>query len=180
MGDAERALCRLMEKMPDIHFDIVTAMHSPEANGADCPVANATVHRVGFGTSLDKLLLPFAGAAIGKRLARENDYLFSWSVMASYGTLAALSVRRAHSLPLLVTLADQRMSWYERLFLRAIIQRTDQAYASLPEQGVKIASLAKRMSEHRSLGEGDPFANQIRFAYSTFLERVRRERKNPV
>jgi len=175
MGDAEHALCRLMEKMPDVHFDIVTATHAPEARDAICPVTNVTVHRVGPGTRFDKYLLPFTGASIGKKLAREHDYLFSWSVMASYGTLAALSVRRARTLPLLVTLADQRMSWYERLFLRLVMRNTDQVYASLPEQGSKIASLAERMSQRRSLGAGDTFANQIRFAYSVFLEQIQRE-----
>jgi UDP-glucose 4-epimerase len=177
MGDAERALCRLMEKMPDVHFDIVTATHAPEARGAASPITNATVHRVGPGTTFDKYLLPFAGAAIGRKLAREHAYLFSWSVMASYGTLAALSVRRAHALPLLVTLADQRMSWYERLFLRIVMRGTDHVYASLPEQGSKIASLAKRMSQRRSLGEGDAFANQIRFAYSSTLAQLLKERR---
>ncbi len=172
MGDAESALYRLMEKMPEVHFDIVTAMHAPEAKGAECPVKNATVHRVGRGNRFDKFLLPFQGASIGHRLAREHDYLFSWSVMASYGTLAALAVRRRASLPLLVTLADQRLSWYERLFLSLVVGQADQVYASLPEQGRKIASLERRMKERRSLGDGDAFANQIRFAYSSVLAAV--------
>ncbi len=172
MGDAERALCRLMEKMPDIQFDIVTAMHVPEAKDAHCPVANATVHHVGWGTPFDKYFLPFWGATLGHTLAQKHDYLFSWSVMASYGTLAALSVRRNAKLPLLVTLADQRLSWYERLFLRLVIGQADQVYASLPEQGRKIVSLEKRMRDRRSLGEGDAFANQIRFAYSSILSKL--------
>lgn len=172
MGDAERALCRLMEKMPDMQFDIVTAMHSPEAKNATCPVPNATVHHVGWGSRFDKYLLPVWGAAIGHRLAAKHSYLFSWSVMASYGTLAALSVRRTAKLPLLVTLADQRLSWYERLFLRLVIGQADQVYASLPEQGRRIASLTRRMQERRSLGEGDAFANQVRFAYSTLLTKI--------
>jgi UDP-glucose 4-epimerase len=177
MGDAERALCRLMEKMPNVHFDIVTAMHAPEAKNATCPVPNATVHHVGSGTLFDKYLLPFQGAAIGHQLAKKYQYLFSWSVMASYGTLAALSVRRAAGLPLLVTLADQRLSWYERLFLRLVVGSADQVYASLPEQGRKIASLERRMRERRSLGEGDAFANQIRFAYASVLREVLRKQK---
>lgn len=174
MGDAERALCELMEKMPDVHFDIVTAMHVPEAKHATCPVTNATVHHVGNGTRFDKYLLPVYGARLGYELARKHNYLLSWSVMASYGTIAALSVKRRANLPLLVTLADQRLSWYEQLFLRLVTQRADQVYASLPEQGIKIASLASRMSKRRSLGEGDTFGNQIRFAYSAFLQSIHR------
>lgn len=178
MGDAERALASLMAKMPDIHFDIVTALHAPAARHATSPVGNATVHHVGWGTRFDKYLLPFRGAALGRALAKKHRYLFSWSVMASYGTLAALSVRRRASLPLLVTLADQRLSWYERLFLRLVVGGADQVYASLPEQGRKIASLEKRMRERRSLGEGDAFANQMRFAYSAMLSAVMRDPKD--
>jgi hypothetical protein len=158
-----------------VHFDIITATHDRKAVGALCPIKNASVHRVGGGTRFDKYLLPFKGAAIGHKLAQTHEYLFSWSVMASYGTLAALSVRRNARLPLLVTLADQRLSWYERLFLRLIIGQADQVYASLPEQGRKIASLERRMQERRSLGEGDVFANQIRFAYSTFLTKLHKQ-----
>ncbi|HYF28807.1 MAG TPA: NAD-dependent epimerase/dehydratase family protein [Candidatus Paceibacterota bacterium] len=177
MGDAERALALLMEKMPDVEFDIVTAMHTPEASGTATFGSNARVYHVGWGTRFDKYLLPFWGAAIGHRLAKEHDYLFSWSVMASYGTLAALAVRRRATLPLLVTLADQRLSWYERLFLRLVMGQADQVYASLPEQSRTIASLARRMRDRRSLGEGDAFANQIRFAYGSFLAKLQQEKR---
>jgi len=172
MGDAEEALCTLMAKMPDIQFDIVTAAQVPEAFTSTCPIQNAKVHHVGWGVWIDKYMLPLKGAAIGRKLAREHNYLFSWSVMASYGTLAALSVRRDANLPLLVTLADQRLSWYEKLFLRLVIGRADQVYASLPEQGGKIASLQARMNTRRSLGQGDAFANQIRFAYAAILSKL--------
>lgn len=174
MGDAEEALMALIKRMPDIHFDIVTAAHTKAAIGMSSPVANATIHRIGSGNFFDKYLLALRGAGVGRRLAREHDYLFSWSIMASYGTLAALSVRRAANLPLLVTLADQQLTLHERLFLRLVIGRADQVYASLPEQGNKVASLERRMKERRSLGEGDAFANQIRFAYSSILANERR------
>lgn len=169
MGPAERALCALMEKMPDIEFDIVTAAHTKEGKGEECPVKNATVHRVGSGSAFDKYLLPFAGSGLARTLAKKHDYLFSWSVMASYGTLAALSVKRDRKLPLLVTLADQYLSWYERLFLRFVVGRADQVYASLPDQNRKLRSLDARMKARVSMGEGDAFANQIRFAYNDIL-----------
>jgi UDP-glucose 4-epimerase len=169
MGPAEHALCALMNSMPDIQFDIVTARHGKDAGGGVCPAANATIHRVGFGTKFDKYLLPFLGGAAGRTLAKKHEYLFSWSVMASYGTLAALSVRRKRNLPLLVTLADQSLSWYELLFLRFVTGKVDQVYASSKWQGKKLSSLESRMRARKSLGEGDAFANQIRFAYSGFL-----------
>lgn len=174
-GPAEEALCALMQKLPDVQFDIVTALHASSAKGAVCPASNASVHHVGFGTPFDKYLLPFLGGKLARRLAQEHDYLFSWSIMASYGTLAALSVRRNRKLPLLVTLADQELSFHERLFLRLVMGKADQVYASLPEQGRKLRSLDARMRLRRSLGEGDAFANQIRFAYAQILASLGRK-----
>jgi UDP-glucose 4-epimerase len=175
MGPAEHALCRLMDSMPDVHFDIVTAAHTKEAKHAVCPAGNATVYRVGWGTKFDKYFLALLGGIQGRTLANTNQYLFSWSVMASYGTLAALFVRRERKLPLLVTLADQSLSWYELLFLRIVLGRADQVYASSSDQSRKLDPLSERMTARKSLGEGDAFANQIRFAYSSILSNLRRE-----
>lgn len=169
MGPAEHALCDLMKRMPEMHFDIVTALHSREAEHTPFPVPNATVHHVGFGTTFDKFLLSILGAHKGHELTQKHDYLFAWSIMASYGTIPAISVRRRKKIPLLITLADQRLSWYELLFLRLVIDDADQVYASLPEQGRKITSLKTRMQVQKSLGAGNAFANQMRFAYSSFL-----------
>ncbi len=171
-GPAEDALCELMEKMPDVHFDIITAAHAKEALGIPCIVPNGTVYRVGFGNRFDKFLLPFLGTSKALNLADKHRYLFSWSIMASYGTLPALIVRKGKLIPLLVTLADQSLSWYERLFLRLILSQTDQVYTSTPEQGEKLLSLEKRMRARKSLGAGDSFANQIRFAYSAILRNM--------
>lgn len=174
-GPAEEALCELMKQLPDVQFDIVTTLYTKTAKDVQCPAGNATLHRVGWGTPFDKLLLPFLGGSIARRLAWEHDYLFSWSVMASYGTLAALSVRRDRKLPLLVTLADQSLAFHERLFLRLVMSNVDQVYASKPEQGQRLGSLESRMHARRTLGEGDAFANQIRFAYSQILNKRTRK-----
>lgn len=169
-GPAEEALCALMEQMPDIHFDIVTTKYVPGADDAVCPVPNATVHRIGNGTSFDKFLLPFSGAALGRRLASEHRYLFVWSLMASYGTLAAMQVRSTNQLPLLVTLADQVMSWRLRTLLPFVLRNTDQVYASTTEQERHVVSLTKRMRGMRSVGTGDTISNAIRFAYNSLLQ----------
>src|SRR3990167_10177358 len=131
-GPAEDALCELMIKLPDVHFDIITAAHAKEALDIPCIVANGTVYRVGFGNRFDKFLLPFFGTHKALSLAEKHKYLFSWSIMASYGTLPALIVRNGKLVPLLVTLADQDLSWYERLFLRLILSQTDQVHTSTP------------------------------------------------
>lgn len=170
-GRAEIALRQLIEAMPDIHFDIVTAAHTKESLTAQSDIQNCTVYRIGYGNRFDKYLLPFLGSRVAATLIDAHQYLFSWSIMASYGAVPALIMRRQKRIPLLVTLADQSLSWYERLFLRLILQHSDQVYATLPEQGGKLISLEKRMSARTSLGDGDAFANQVRFAYSQFVSR---------
>lgn len=173
-GPAEDALVKLMERMPDIQFDIVTAAHSKDAFSVPGIVPNATVYRVGFGNRFDKFLLPFLGTRKAVQLAGKHAYLFSWSIMASYGTLPALAARRKNLIPLLVTLADQTLSWYEILFLRVVLTQTDQVYTSMPEQSKKLAPLEERMRSRKSLGNGDSFANQIRFAYAAILRDLNR------
>ncbi len=168
-GPAEDALCTLMEKLPDTTFDIVTALYSRDAIGVECNAKNATIHRVGFGTPFDKFLLPILGARKGRELMRTHQYLFGWSLMASYGAVAALFARRTKEVPLLVTLADQSLSLHERIFLRFLLGKADQIYASTTEQKQKLQSLEKRMSTRKSLGAGDAFANQIRFTYAQIL-----------
>jgi UDP-glucose 4-epimerase len=168
-GPAEEALLTLMENIPELHFDVITSAHTKEALRTEPPLNNVTIYRVGKGNSFDKYLLPFAGASKAKELAIKNEYLFSWSLMASYGTFPALAVRKYAKLPLLVTLANQDLSFRVRFFLRFVLRNADQVYATTLEQGKKIPSLARRMTTQRSLGAGDSFANQIRFAYSTIL-----------
>lgn len=168
-GPAEDALIELARRMPDLQFDVVAATHRRTARQEPSPLPNIAIHRVGLGSRWDKLLLPIHGARLGARLARAHAPLFAWSLVASYGALAAVATKRATGLPVLVTLADQRLSWIRRLFLRLLIGRTDQVYATLPEQASGLAALEDRLAERQSLGAGDAVANQLRFAYSAIL-----------
>lgn len=171
VGPAEQALMVLMQKLPETQFDIVTTLHSAETRDIPSPLPNVHIHRVGFGTTWDKYLLPILGARKGGELMQSHRYLFMWSLMASYGAIAALRARKQKAVPLLVTLADQRLRWYERLFLRFLLGKADQVYASTMNQKRSLGSLEKRMRQQRSLGAGDSFANQIRFSYSQLLKK---------
>ncbi len=171
-GPAEQALSTLMAQMPDTHFDIITAAHTRGAHAAVSTLANTSVYRVGFGNRFDKFLLPVLGRKKALELASEHAYAFAWSLLASYGALPALSLRRKKLTPLLITLADQSLSWYERLFLRFILSSTDQVYASTEAQGKKLLSLQSRMEARKTVGEGSAFANQLRFAYCVILQEM--------
>jgi UDP-glucose 4-epimerase len=171
IGPAETALIELMRKMPDVTFDIVTTKFIPNASNVAPPTPNANVTRVGFGRASDKYLLPFLGYRVARALHRKHRYLFAWSLMASYAALAGVVAKRLMRLPLLITLADQNIAAVPpltRMFLKFILTDADQVYgASFAQEGhaIRIAGSAKR----RSLGEGDAFANQLRYAYANIL-----------
>lgn len=171
-GPAEDALCDLMAAMPDVQFDVVTALFSPEAKHAVCPVPNARVHHVGWGSASDKYLLPIFGLWRAHTLHRKHKYLFAWALMASYAALAGILLKRASGLPLLITLADQdlsRVSVLKRSLLRTLLTNADQIYGGDAAQEKQASELSSRTSLRRSIGDGDAFANAIRFAYSGFV-----------
>lgn len=173
-GYAEYALCDLMNALPDVHFDVITTKFSKGAMADECPVQNATLYRVGNGTAFDKFILPFAGARIARKLLSENDYIFRWALFASYGALAALFSGTSKGTPLLITLADQKLAnipFHIRIVLRHILGSADQVYADDTREAHAAISISKRTSLIRSMGQGDAFANQIRFAYSEMLRK---------
>ncbi len=173
-GKAEEALIDLMGAMPHIRFDVITTVFSKSGGESAFPLENVTVHRIGYGNRFDKYLLPFLGARVARRLKREHTYLFGWALFASYGALTALFSRGSSRLPLLITIADQKFAkipWYVRLVLRYILRGADQVYADDTSEARTAVTLSKRVSLVRSMGDGDAFANQIRFAYSAMLKK---------
>ncbi|OGG72679.1 hypothetical protein A3A38_00390 [Candidatus Kaiserbacteria bacterium RIFCSPLOWO2_01_FULL_53_17] len=171
-GPAEDALCDTIAAMPDVQFDIVTTAFSRDGKNAKSPLPNAHVHRVGSGRPSDKYLLPILGFRKARALHREHRYLFAWALMASYAALAGIFLKRAANVPLLITLADQdlsRLSWWKRALLSWVLTDADQVYGGDAAQEESAARIALRSALRRSIGDGDAFANAIRFAYSGFL-----------
>lgn len=171
-GPAENTLIELMRKMPDVQFDIVTTKFSLDARKTIPPTPNAHIHRVGFGYSTDKYLLPCIGFWKGRVLYHKHRYLFAWSIMASYAALAGVLLKRTTKMPLLITLADQdftNASAFTRLLLRIILSDADQVYGASISQEKHAAHLASVRFLRRSIGEGDAFANQLRYAYAEIL-----------
>lgn len=166
-GPAEIALRKLMDSMPEIHFDIITTRYRKEMQAKEEMAPNITVYRAGTGTTFDKFLLPFLARYYVRMLKKEHSYLFAWSIMASYAAAAAILARGKTSL--LVTLADQRLTWYTKLFLSFVMRDADQVHASTALQGKHVSSLERRMQGKRSIGVGDTFVNALRFAYNTIL-----------
>lgn len=179
VGAAEHALTDIMHAMPHVQFDVVTTKFSKDVSEHELNLPNVLVYRVGLGNTFDKFLLPFAGARVGRNLKAEHSYMFQWSLFASYGALAALFAGRKQALPLLITLADQKLGnipWYTRVVLRRLLGKADQVYAMDTYEAQVAVSLSERTTLIRSIGSGDAFANQVRFAYAEFL-RQRIEKK---
>jgi len=168
VGPAEEALISLAKQMSDVEFDIVTTKFISNTDVSGFGMKNVHLHRIGFGFTGDKYLLPLWGVWTGWRLYREHRYLFTWSLMASYAALAGVFLKRITGLPLLITLADQdleRVPAYARLALQFILSDADQVYG-IHVQEKHVSQIAPRASLRRSIGEGDAFANQLRYAYA--------------
>ena len=171
MGLAEEVLLDLIRQMPDVQFDVITTAFSTAGKTTSSPLQNLTIHRVGSGRVSDKYLLPFAGVRIARSLNQTHSYLFTWSLMASYAALAGARLKRAAKLPLLITLADQNLgsvSTLSRLLLRRILTNADQIYGAASQEAI-ASQLSDRKSLRQSIGEGDAFANQLRYTYAELL-----------
>lgn len=176
-GAAERALGDVIEAMPDVHFDVITAKFSPDLPDTENLLPNLTVHRIGKGSARDKFRLPTLGATRARELMQKHRYIFAWSVLASYGTLGALRARRGVAeLPLLITLADQELASRlspQGLVLRNILGRADQVSTTSEGQERDASRLSPTRSMTFSNRSGDPFANQVRFLYNSMLKKYR-------
>lgn len=175
-GAAERALGDVIEAMPDIHFDIITSKFAPGLADTEQLLPNATVYRVGKGTPSDKYRLPYHGGKLAQKLMQEHRYIFMWSILASYGALAAGVARRAATehIPLLITLADQHIpgvfSW-RNIALRFALRKADQVSSTSERQERDVSRAAPRSAVTLSNRVGDAFANQLRFLYNSVLKK---------
>ncbi len=173
-GLAENSLVDLARAVPTVQFDVITTRFIRRADETESPAPNIYLHRVGIGASIDKFLLPILGFFAGRTLTSRHDYLFTWSLMASYATLAAVLIKRVKHMALLVTLADQNLddlSVVHRVFLRGMISRADQVYGTHGAQEVAAARTVGKALPRNSLGEGDAFANALRYAYADIVRR---------
>lgn len=179
-GPAEFALHDLIRILPNIQFDIITTKFRKDYSEQEI-LPNVTVHRVGRGTRFDKFLLPVMGSQVARRLKSEHQYIFQWSLFASYAALAALLSNTKSHVPLLVTLADQKLGQvplHVKFLLRHLLGKADQVYATDTYEAQMAVKLSKRTVLIRSIGVGDVFANQLRFAYSDLFRKRVKENKN--
>jgi UDP-glucose 4-epimerase len=172
---AEKALGDVIEAMPGVQFDIITTKFVPGTQEIERPLPNVTLYRVGKGKVSDKYRLPLEGARIARALLAEHRYMFMWSLMASYGALAAARSRSADKkLPLLITLADQKFPGFfslRRLPLRFALGQADQISTTSQTQEEGVSRVAPKARLNLSNRSGDASANQMRFLYNMMLKK---------
>lgn len=173
-GPAEIALRHLMEEMKDIQFDVVTTAYKGSNTGAVSPLPNVHVYPVGKGSAFDKYALLWNGYRKALELCEAHSYTFFWSIMASYGGIAASFLRKKKNAPLLISFADQkfdRVPFYVKWIVRYLCHQADQLSVSTIEQNEGVSRINPKGSLTLSNRQGDVFTNTIRFLYNDLLRK---------
>lgn len=172
-GVAEEAFVELAGKLKEVQFDVITTHFVKNGNAAPLSHPNIQLYRVGVGSVFDKYLLIILGVI--KALSLKQSYLFTWSLMASYGAFASFILKKIRYMPVLITLADQdfsSVSFVKRILLSLLVGRADQVYGTHCVQEGEVSSAINRALPRNSLGEGDAFANALRYAYADIVRRL--------
>jgi UDP-glucuronate decarboxylase len=176
MGPAEEALYELSKEMPDTEFHIVTTKFKKGRAEIE-EVGTDKIHRVGFGVSIDKYLLPILGLMKARRLNKEHHYRFVWSIMGSYSGFAALLYRLANKESnLLMTLDDKevkrrgiKMRFLQPIY-KLILGKAETIYVS----NIALAhgsELMKSLPKLTPTGDTKSFMNNVRFRYADMVNK---------
>ncbi len=106
IGGAELAIKEITERLPDMAFHLITPRYKGFLPFEEV-LGNVRVHRVGFGLSIDKFLLPILGLFKAVSLHRRERFTLVWSMMASQASVAAALFKFTHRrIPLVLTLQE--------------------------------------------------------------------------
>ncbi len=174
-GPAEEALHGLTQEMPETEFHVVTSRFARGVSKVET-IGNVTIHRVGFGTVLDKYLLPVAGLRKGIVLTRTHNYVFVWSVMASYAGLAGRMYKLIRPASLFfVTLDDHEVRdtypLHQRLIARMVVKGAEGAYAGKLSH-ISTSPLLKNLQNANARGgDAKSFASRVQLAFADALNK---------
>jgi len=87
VGGAEVAIKEITDRLgSSFEFDLITAKLRNDLPKFE-KIGNVNVYRIGTGNqTLDKLLLPFRGFLLAKRLHRRREYFCMWGMMATFAS----------------------------------------------------------------------------------------------
>ncbi len=117
VGGAEVAMKEITDRLPDWSFELVCARIRPGLLATE-RIGRITVHRCGVGKPIDKYLLPITGTWRALCLARKHDVSVIWSLMASFGGVAALmfTYLRPKTIMLLTLQEGHPLDYYAKRF----------------------------------------------------------------
>ncbi|OIO52063.1 MAG: hypothetical protein AUJ11_01115 [Parcubacteria group bacterium CG1_02_44_65] len=178
LGPAELALADLAKEMPDTEFHIITGKFKKDLVKYE-KINNAHIYRLGLGGKFDKYFLALNGAFFARRLNKKYKFKFVWSVMSSYGALAAILFKMMFK-DILLLLIFSRSEIKSRGTLRAklaslmyrlALKRADTVMLSdiSLERNLKLiepnANFIVRQADNKS------FVNQVRYTYAKLLNK---------
>ena len=131
IGGSELAIKNITDRLPDFDFDLITARFDKK-NPKNEKIGNVNVYRVGFGSKLDKFLLPVLGLIKAKEIKRKGMILHGYQ--ASYGAGAAWLIKLFNpNIPFIITIQEGkelgRQNFMIRFFRGMILKKADYATA---------------------------------------------------
>jgi len=186
MGPAETALSDLIAMMPETEFHIITAkmrrnLPATEQRG------NTHIHRIGFGSRLDKYLLAVSGASKARAINKQHNFRFVWSVLASYGAIAAVLLKSTNKkLNFLLTFdrkEEEGRGWLKSKlifpFYRWIFRNADSIYLS----DIGLEKRAKFFNADSKISlmtdNEQELVNEVRYTFAHLLNKQEKKLERP-
>jgi UDP-glucuronate decarboxylase len=185
-GPAESALMELARSMPDTELHVITSKFKPDRLIHE-KLDNLTIWRVGLGNKFDKYLLPFLGYRKAKELSLSNKYRFAWSIMASYGALAAVMLKMANNkINFLISFdleADAKRGAFKARVLapvfRYIFSKADSVYLSDASLEAKAKFFAPNSEISTASADNKELVDQVRFTFARLLNKQEHKLDRP-
>lgn len=130
IGGSEIALEEVINRLPDIFFDIITPKYTNKLSSKEFG-GNKCVYRIGFGWgSLDKIMFPVLGFLKVMVHLRSNKYLKVQAYQASYGGGAVWLLKLFFpKLEFILTIQEgknlNRQNVFIKFFRRLIVKKAD-------------------------------------------------------
>lgn len=105
IGGAEVAIKEITDRTDGFEFDLITARIRKDLPKEEV-LGNVHVYRVGWGSGLDKFLLPILGLKLACRLHTKQKYSLVWAMMASQASVLAVFFAKLKKVTLLTTLQE--------------------------------------------------------------------------
>jgi len=186
MGPAERSIMEMTKSMPDTEFYFITTKSRKNLEYF-AQIENNLIFRLGSGNVLGKYLFPIRAALLANKLTKKYNFRFAWSVMASYGGLAAVFLKLLNKkINFLLTFDKSetenqgalRKRFYRPIY-KLIFSQADSVY--LTDEETKQKATAMQANSNFSIVQWDQdLAEKIRRNYSSLLDKQEKKLDRPL